>query len=147
MFIVEYFTDSKNPISHELDVTIEMLSKDRENDVRTYFNCGDDTRPQGNSLPQYDEITGYSNNQNMDQQAANGQQTMDAMSVGVTGDSSNNGNNFDRLNDSLNLINSQVINYENSDDVELEEDDDDDDDDEIIDTTKVILLFFYKGLF
>jgi hypothetical protein len=107
--------------------------------VRSYFSSGDLSSQQGNSLPPYEDVVNYSNSS---KQATSSQQ-VNAMSASNLNNESSGvfevqTTNCHRLNDSLNLISGQVMNYDNSDDVELEEDDDDDDDDdEIIDTTKV----------
>ena len=115
-------------------MTLDYLNKDKENDVRSYFSYADSN--EHGSLPPYEEVLKYSN-----QNVANDQKENQPFSNST--DSNNSldaikpvvdaANTFG-LNDSLNLMN-----YGNSEEeaVNLEDEDDEDDDDEIIDTTKV----------
>jgi len=137
LFILsEYFTKGQNSICNELNFTIDCLSKDSENDVRSYFVNGDDfnniNNDQTTSLPAYEEVVGgYGNMHNRD---TSEMAHASAVSNSLTDYELHHD---DRLNDSMNLINTQVMNYnETSGDVDIEEDDEDDDD-EIIDTSKV----------
>lgn len=122
---LEYFTNCKNSISNELETTIELLNKDKENDVRSYFTFSEETNEE-TSLPPYEDLMNYKDVQDKEN-------TFDEVNTNLN---EYEITNDDRLNDSLNLINNQAMNYDNTEDVELEEDDDTDDD-EIIDTTKV----------
>lgn len=130
---IQYFTSSVDPISSELEITVNSLSKDKESDVRSYFgSCDEYNDSNYSSLPPYEDVVNLTNKQNKEQQ--NNQTDCD--------DNKNNLKEYEiqndcRLNDSLNLINAQVISYNNTDDVEIDEEDDEEDDDEIIDTTKV----------
>jgi len=121
-------------ICNELNLTIEYLSKDNENDVRTYFVSEDDfndNNDQTTSLPAYEEVVGYSN---MHKKESSEETQSSAACNNITDYELQHD---DRLNDSMNLINAQVMNYsEQSGDVGIEEDDEDDED-EIIDTAKV----------
>ena len=131
----EYFTNCTNPISTELDITIEQLNKDKESDVRMFFHFEEPAEK--TSLPAYEEAINFSNEnkENINTALTTSGNSSHLQDYDI---SSNN----DRLNDSLNLINAQTISYGSNEDVEIEEEDDDDDDDEIIDTTKVQNLNF-----
>lgn len=127
---IEYFTNCTNPISTELDITIEQLNKDKESDVRMFFHFEEPAEK--TSLPAYEEAINFSNEnkENINTALTTSGNSSHLQDYDI---SSNN----DRLNDSLNLISAQTISYGSNEDVEIEEEDDDDDDDEIIDTTKV----------